>query len=123
MLLAYCCIQTEFEERVVSRRRAEHDRMKFEREERLSQILKARKEERDIKRKMLYYLKTEEERLNRLREEEEARKREGDSFDYTFLKCLQLYVFGPIMFFFVQIVLTCHCQLDVAKLIMNGWFG
>ncbi|PWA97098.1 eukaryotic translation initiation factor 3 subunit A [Artemisia annua] len=51
--------------------------MKAEREERHSQVLKPRKEERVIKRKMLYYLKTEEERLNRLREEEEAHKREG----------------------------------------------
>nr|GEV18039.1 eukaryotic translation initiation factor 3 subunit A-like [Tanacetum cinerariifolium] len=66
----------EFQERVENRRKLEFNRMKAEREERLSQVLKARKEERDIKRKMLYYLKTEEERLNRLREEEEARKRE-----------------------------------------------
>ncbi|PWA69667.1 eukaryotic translation initiation factor 3 subunit A [Artemisia annua] len=66
----------EFQERVENRRKLEFNRMKAEREERLSQVLKARNEERDIKRKMLYYLKTEEERLNRLREEEEARKRE-----------------------------------------------
>ncbi|KAI7740213.1 hypothetical protein M8C21_008366 [Ambrosia artemisiifolia] len=65
----------EFEERVVSRREAEFARMRAEREERLSQVLKARKEERDLKRKMLYYLRTEEERLTRLREEEEAQKR------------------------------------------------
>ncbi|XP_071733632.1 eukaryotic translation initiation factor 3 subunit A-like [Rutidosis leptorrhynchoides] len=68
--------KTAFEERVVSRRQAEHDRMELERKQRVSQVLKARKEEREIKRKMLYYLKTEEERLDRLREEEEARKRE-----------------------------------------------
>ncbi|MFS7919180.1 putative proteasome component (PCI) domain, eukaryotic translation initiation factor 3 subunit A [Helianthus anomalus] len=66
----------EFEERVVSRRQAEYNRLRAEREERLSQVLKARKEERDIKRKMLYFLRTEEERLTRLREEEEARKRQ-----------------------------------------------
>ncbi|KAL7614428.1 hypothetical protein Lser_V15G07327 [Lactuca serriola] len=66
----------ELEEKVVSRRKAEYDRMRAEREERLGQILKARKEERDLKRKMLFYLKTEKERLNKLREEEEARKRE-----------------------------------------------
>ncbi|KAM0014546.1 putative proteasome component (PCI) domain, eukaryotic translation initiation factor 3 subunit A [Helianthus debilis subsp. tardiflorus] len=67
----------EFEERVVSRRQAEYNRLRAEREEWLSQVLKARKEERDIKRKMLYFLRTEEERLTRLREEEEARKRQG----------------------------------------------
>ena len=72
-------MQKEFQERVENRRKLEFNRMKAEREERLSQVLKARKEERDIKRKMLYYLKTEEERINRLREEEEARKREGES--------------------------------------------
>ncbi|KAI3754987.1 hypothetical protein L1987_54779 [Smallanthus sonchifolius] len=66
----------EFQERVVSRRQAEYNRMRSEREERLSQVLKARKEERDIKRKMLYFLRTEEERLTRLREEEEVRKRQ-----------------------------------------------
>ncbi|KAL7591610.1 hypothetical protein Lser_V15G33844 [Lactuca serriola] len=66
----------ELEEKVVSRRKAEYDRMRAEREERLGQILKARKEERDLKRKMLFYLKTEKERLDKLREEEEARKRE-----------------------------------------------
>ncbi|KAM0016340.1 putative proteasome component (PCI) domain, eukaryotic translation initiation factor 3 subunit A [Helianthus debilis subsp. tardiflorus] len=65
----------EFEERVVRRREAEYARLRAEREERLSQVLKARKEERDMKRKMLYYLRTEEERLTRLREEEEAQKR------------------------------------------------
>ncbi|KAK9073903.1 hypothetical protein SSX86_006497 [Deinandra increscens subsp. villosa] len=66
----------EFEERVVNLREAEYKRMRAEREERLNQVLKARKEERDMKRKMLYYLRTEEERLTRLREEEEARVRQ-----------------------------------------------
>ncbi|KAD4179657.1 hypothetical protein R6Q59_032001 [Mikania micrantha] len=66
----------EFQERVVTRRQAEYNRLRAEREERLSQVLKARKEEREIKRKMLYFLRTEEERLTRLREEEEARKRQ-----------------------------------------------
>ena len=67
----------QFQERVLSRRQAEYDRMRAERDEHLSQVLQARREEREIKRKMLYYLRTEEERLNKLREEEEARKREG----------------------------------------------
>ncbi|KAF5785597.1 putative eukaryotic translation initiation factor 3 subunit A [Helianthus annuus] len=66
----------EFEERVVRRREAEYARLRVEREERLSQVLKARKEERDMKRKMLYYLRTEEERVTRLHEEE-AQKRLG----------------------------------------------
>uniref|UniRef100_A0A251TWF4 eIF3a PCI domain-containing protein n=1 Tax=Helianthus annuus TaxID=4232 RepID=A0A251TWF4_HELAN len=70
------CQQREFEKRVVRRREAEYVRLRAEREERLSQVLKARKEERDMKRKMLY-LRTEEERLTRLREEEEAQKRLG----------------------------------------------
>ncbi|CAH1419341.1 unnamed protein product [Lactuca virosa] len=65
----------ELEERVVRSRMAEFDRMRAEREERIGQILKARKEERDLKRKM-FYLKTEKESLNRLLEEEETRKRE-----------------------------------------------
>lgn len=70
-------LQKQFQERVINRRRAEYDRLRAEREERLSQVREARKQEREIKRKMLYYLRTEEERLNQLREEEEARKREG----------------------------------------------
>ena len=77
----------ELEEKVVSRRKAEYDRMRAEREERLGQILKARKEERDLKRKMLFYLKTEKERLDKLREEEEARKREGYFFTFSFSFC------------------------------------
>ena len=51
--------------------------MRAERQEHLSQVLQARRDEREILRNMLYYLRTEEERLNKLREEEEARKREG----------------------------------------------
>ncbi|KAJ9538370.1 hypothetical protein OSB04_031103 [Centaurea solstitialis] len=66
----------QFQERVINCRRAEYDRMRSEREERLSQVLQARRGEREIKRKMLYYVRTEEERLKKLQEEEEARKRE-----------------------------------------------
>ncbi|XP_024962459.1 eukaryotic translation initiation factor 3 subunit A-like [Cynara cardunculus var. scolymus] len=66
----------QFQERVMKCRRGEYDRMRSEREERLSQVLQARKEEREIKRKMLYWVRTEEERLKKLHEEEEARKRE-----------------------------------------------
>lgn len=65
-----------FQETVVSRREAEFRRLKAEREERLSQIIQSRREERERARKMIFYVKSEEERLNKLREEEEARKRE-----------------------------------------------
>ena len=63
---------------MISRRQAEFDRIKTEREERISQIIRARKQERDIKRKQMYYLTCEEERIRKLQEEEEARKREGE---------------------------------------------
>ncbi|KAG2331515.1 hypothetical protein Bca4012_018920 [Brassica carinata] len=65
-----------FQGEVISRRQAEFDRIRTEREERISQMIRARKQERDIKRKQLYYLTTEEERIRKLQEEEEARKRE-----------------------------------------------
>ncbi|RAL53116.1 hypothetical protein DM860_006788 [Cuscuta australis] len=65
-----------FEARVVSRREDEQNRIKREREERISQLIQSRKQEREAKRKMLFFLKTEEERLKRQREEEEARKLE-----------------------------------------------
>ncbi|GMH20517.1 hypothetical protein Nepgr_022358 [Nepenthes gracilis] len=65
-----------FQERVMSCRQAEYDRLRKEREERIGQILQARRQEREAKRKMLFFLRSEEERLNKQREEEEARKRE-----------------------------------------------
>ncbi|KAJ0250280.1 Eukaryotic translation initiation factor 3 subunit A [Hirschfeldia incana] len=65
-----------FQGEVISRRQAEFDRIRTEREERISQMIRARKQERDIKRKQLYYLTTEEERIRKQQEEEEARKRE-----------------------------------------------
>ncbi|KAL2485245.1 Eukaryotic translation initiation factor 3 subunit A [Abeliophyllum distichum] len=65
-----------FQERVVSRREAEFNRLEKEREERINQIIQSRKQEREAKRKFIYYLRCEEERQTRLREEEEARKRE-----------------------------------------------
>ncbi|KAJ6826064.1 eukaryotic translation initiation factor 3 subunit A-like [Iris pallida] len=64
-----------FQERIVSRRESEYDRLRKEREEHISKMIAARKRDREIKRKLLFYLKTEEERLTKLREEEEARKR------------------------------------------------
>ncbi|KAG5410790.1 hypothetical protein IGI04_007109 [Brassica rapa subsp. trilocularis] len=65
-----------FQGEVISRRQAEFDRIRTEREERISQIIRARKQERDIKRKKMYYLTSEEERIRKLQEEEEARKLE-----------------------------------------------
>ncbi|KAF5739893.1 eukaryotic translation initiation factor 3 subunit A [Tripterygium wilfordii] len=63
-----------FEERVISRRQAEFDQRRVEREERINQILQARKQEREAMRKRIFFVRTEEERLKKLREEEEARK-------------------------------------------------
>ncbi|KAK6144992.1 hypothetical protein DH2020_021812 [Rehmannia glutinosa] len=91
-----------FQERVVYHRRAEYERLKeereerinqiiqsrkqereakrkmiyFLREERINQIIQSRKQEREAKRKMIYFLRSEDERQQRLREEEEARKLE-----------------------------------------------
>ncbi|KAJ0968622.1 hypothetical protein J5N97_025539 [Dioscorea zingiberensis] len=65
-----------FQNKIVSRREVEYNRMNKEKEERINQLVAMRKREREIKRKLLYYLKSEEERLTKVREEEEARKRE-----------------------------------------------
>ncbi|KAB5529180.1 hypothetical protein DKX38_019261 [Salix brachista] len=65
-----------FEERVKSRREAEFNQRKAEREERINQIIQARKQEREALRKKIFFVRSEEERLNKLREEEEARKLE-----------------------------------------------
>ncbi|KMT14272.1 hypothetical protein BVRB_4g076280 [Beta vulgaris subsp. vulgaris] len=65
-----------FQEKVMSRRQSEFERLRQEREEHIQQIRLARRQEREAKRKMIFYLRSEEERLNRLREEEESRKRE-----------------------------------------------
>ncbi|KAK6145005.1 hypothetical protein DH2020_021825 [Rehmannia glutinosa] len=70
--------QKIFQERVVYHRRAEYERLKEEREERINQIIQSRKQEREAKRKMIYFLRSEDERQQRLREEEEARKLEVD---------------------------------------------
>ncbi|KAF8396847.1 hypothetical protein HHK36_018482 [Tetracentron sinense] len=65
-----------FQERVISRRKAEFNRLNKEREERISQLIAVRSRERETKRKMIFYLRSEEERLKKLHEEEEARKHE-----------------------------------------------
>ncbi|KAJ4950931.1 hypothetical protein NE237_027763 [Protea cynaroides] len=67
-----------FQEKIVSRREFEINNLKREKEERIKQILQARKQERETRRKLIFYLRSEEERLNKLREEEEARKREAE---------------------------------------------
>ncbi|KAJ6876461.1 eukaryotic translation initiation factor 3 subunit A-like [Populus alba x Populus x berolinensis] len=65
-----------FEERVKSRREAEFNQRRADREERLNQIIQARKQEREALRKKIFFVRSEEERLKKLREEEEARKHE-----------------------------------------------
>ncbi|KAF7818517.1 Eukaryotic translation initiation factor 3 subunit A [Senna tora] len=65
-----------FRQRVVHRRQEEFNRLRREREERISRILQSRKQEREKLRKLKYYLKLEEERQQKLHEEEEARKHE-----------------------------------------------
>ncbi|OMO56248.1 hypothetical protein COLO4_35714 [Corchorus olitorius] len=65
-----------FQERVNSRRQSELSRRREEREQRINQIIQARKQDRELKRKKIFYVRSEEERLRKLREEEEARKRE-----------------------------------------------
>ncbi|KAM1549307.1 hypothetical protein ACFX1Z_010380 [Malus domestica] len=68
--------KTIFQERVLHRRHEEYERRRAEREEQISQLIWARKQERDAKRKKIFFVRSEEERLRKLREEEEARKRE-----------------------------------------------
>ncbi|EXC11331.1 Eukaryotic translation initiation factor 3 subunit A [Morus notabilis] len=63
-----------FQERVMSRRQAEFDRRRVEREEQINQLIQARKQEREALRKKIFYVRSEEERQRKLREEEEARK-------------------------------------------------
>lgn len=66
-----------FQERVMSCRQAEFDRRRADREEQISQMIQARKQEIEALRKKIFYVRTEEERLRKLHEEEEAHKREG----------------------------------------------
>ena len=61
----------------MSHRQAEFDRRREEREERINQIIQARKQDRELKRKKIFYVRSEEERLRKLQEEEEARKHDG----------------------------------------------
>ncbi|KAE9621859.1 hypothetical protein Lal_00032651 [Lupinus albus] len=65
-----------YQERVVSHRQAEFNRLRREREERISRILESRRQEREKIRKLKFYLKLEEEKQEKLRAEEEARKLE-----------------------------------------------
>lgn len=74
-----------FQERVMSRRQAEFDRRRVEREEQINQLIQARKQEREALRKKIFYVRSEEERQRKLREEEEACKREGIIFDKFYI--------------------------------------
>eukprot|EP00262_Sarcandra_glabra_P011006 TRINITY_DN2670_c0_g1_i1.p1 TRINITY_DN2670_c0_g1~~TRINITY_DN2670_c0_g1_i1.p1 ORF type:complete len:1017 (-),score=219.66 TRINITY_DN2670_c0_g1_i1:176-3064(-) len=65
-----------FQNKIVSRREAEFNRLKKESKERINQLIQMRKEERVKARKLVFYLRSEDERLVKLREEEEARKHE-----------------------------------------------
>ncbi|XP_075486556.1 eukaryotic translation initiation factor 3 subunit A-like [Primulina tabacum] len=65
-----------FQQRALNHRRAEYNRLKEERDERIRQIIQTRKHERETKRKMIYFLISEEEKQKRLHAEEEARKLE-----------------------------------------------
>ena len=84
-ILCCLCLQAIFQDRIVSHREEEYNRLKKEREDRINQLAAMRKREREIKRKLLFYIKSEEERLTKLREEEEARKREG-------ILCCSIYI-------------------------------
>ncbi|KAL5719409.1 Eukaryotic translation initiation factor 3 subunit A [Ranunculus cassubicifolius] len=66
--------KTIFQNRIESKRKAEYDRLMREREEKICEVVRIQKQERETKRKMMFYLKTEEERRRKLWEEEEARK-------------------------------------------------
>lgn len=83
-------VQEIYQEKVVSRRQAEFNRLRREREERISRILQSRKQEREKMRKLKFYLRLEEERQQKLLEEEEARKLEGKYFLKKFLNFSKL---------------------------------
>eukprot|EP00268_Persea_americana_P000331 TRINITY_DN1011_c0_g1_i6.p1 TRINITY_DN1011_c0_g1~~TRINITY_DN1011_c0_g1_i6.p1 ORF type:complete len:966 (+),score=222.53 TRINITY_DN1011_c0_g1_i6:352-3249(+) len=65
-----------FQNKIVQRREEEYNKLKKEREEKIINLINARRAERDRLRKMIFYLRTEEERLTKLQGEEEARQRE-----------------------------------------------
>lgn len=73
-------LQNILQEGIASRREAEFNRLKKEREDQINQLIAMRKQEREKKRKLLYFIKSENERLTKLHEEEERRKYEGDNY-------------------------------------------
>lgn len=77
MIIMIFIFQIIFQNKIVQRREEEYNKLKKEREEKIKNLINARRAERDGLRKMIFYLRTEEERLTKLQEEEEARKREG----------------------------------------------
>ncbi|RZC94459.1 hypothetical protein C5167_026190 [Papaver somniferum] len=64
------------QDRIVSRRKSEFDRLKRERDERIAQRLQDNREKREKHRKLIFYLRSEEERQKKLEEEEALRKQE-----------------------------------------------
>ncbi|KAI3960776.1 hypothetical protein MKW98_026168 [Papaver atlanticum] len=64
------------QDRIVSRRQSEFDRLKRERDERIAQRLQDNREKREKQRKLIFYLRSEEERQKKLEEEEALRKQE-----------------------------------------------
>lgn len=80
VLVMWLALQEIYQEKVVSHRQTEFNRLRREREERISRILQSRRQEREKMRKLKFYLKLEEEKQQKLREEEEARKREGNYY-------------------------------------------
>lgn len=77
--IMFLMFQIMFHNKIVKRREDEYNKLKKETEEKIKNLINARREERERLRKMIFYLQTEEERLTKLREEEEARKHEGIS--------------------------------------------
>lgn len=77
--IMFLVFQIMFQNKIVKRREDEYNKLKKETEEKIKNLINARREERERLRKMIFYLQTEEERLTKLREEEEARKHEGIS--------------------------------------------
>ena len=84
-------VQEIYQERVVHRRQAEFNRLRKEKEDRISRILESRRQERERMRKFKFYLNHEEERLRKLHEEEEARRREGNYSSIQSVHCLETW--------------------------------
>lgn len=84
----------------------------MERDARINEILRERKEERETKRKMLFYLSIEEERLKKLQEEEEARKLIG-LFYHT--SCSFMQYFGKVFMLSLSHVFKYHLESNLGN--------